>query len=34
LADARGAAMMSGGFTGVPGDFYFDVAGSLHPQGK
>ena len=34
LANARGEGMMSGGFTGVPGDFYFDVRGSLHPQGK
>jgi hypothetical protein len=34
LAEARGNAAMTGGFTGVPGKFYFDVEGSLHPRGK
>ena len=25
---------MTGGFTGVPGDLFFDFVGNLHPQGK
>jgi len=34
LADARGQATMTGAFTGVPGDLFFDVDGALHPRGK
>ena len=34
LANAKGSAQMTGGFTGVPGDLFFKLEGSLHPQGK
>jgi hypothetical protein len=34
LANARGTAVMTGAFTGVPGELYFDFAGTLHPRGK
>jgi hypothetical protein len=33
LSKAQGRAVMTGGFTGVPGDFYFDIEGTLHPNG-
>ena len=32
--NATGSAKMTGGFTGVPGDLFFDLDGTLHPQGK
>ena len=31
LAGARGRAVMTGAFTGVPGDLYFEFAGTLRP---
>jgi len=34
LADARGSAVMTGGFTGSPGVFTFDFQGTLHPRGR
>jgi hypothetical protein len=34
LAGARGVAVMTGGFTGVPGDLFFEFAGTLHPRGR
>ena len=35
LADARGTAVMTGGYEGkVPGKLYFNLEGTLHPQGK
>jgi hypothetical protein len=35
LADARGTAVMTGGYEGtVPGALYFNLEGTLHPQGK
>jgi hypothetical protein len=34
LASARGSAVMTGAFTGVPGELYFDVQGTLHPNGE
>ncbi len=34
LANAQGSAHMTGGFTGIPGDLYFGLKGTLHPQGK
>jgi hypothetical protein len=33
LARARGRAVMTGAFTGVPGELYFDFEGTLHPKG-
>lgn len=34
LANAEGQAAMTGGFTGVPGDLFFELQGTLHPKGK
>ena len=35
LAKARGTAVMTGGYEGkVPGKLYFNLEGTLHPQGK
>lgn len=35
LAGASGTAVMTGAFTGTfPGELYFEVEGTLHPQGK
>jgi hypothetical protein len=34
LAGAKGTAAMTGAFTGVPGELYFEVEGTLHPRGK
>jgi hypothetical protein len=34
FAKARGRAVMTGAFTGVPGDLFFDIEGTLHPNGK
>jgi hypothetical protein len=34
LSGARGLAVMTGAFTGRPGEFYFDFEGTLHPNGK
>lgn len=34
FANATGCAQMTGGFTGVPGDLFFELDGTLHPQGK
>lgn len=34
LAGASGSAVLTGAFTGVPGELYFGIAGTLHPQGK
>lgn len=34
LAGADGIAVMTGGFTGIPGRLYFDVDGTMLPNGK
>ena len=34
LSDAQGSAMFEGGFSGSPGEFFFDLEGTLHPKGK
>ena len=34
LKNATGCAKMTGGFTGVQGDLFFELDGTLHPQGK
>lgn len=34
LANAEGNAQMTGAFTGVPGELFFNLEGTLHPQGK
>ncbi len=34
LADAEGEGIMTGAFTGVPGNLRFQVLGTLHPRGK
>ncbi len=34
FTDAQGSATMGGAFTGIPGEFFFDFEGTLHPQGK
>ncbi len=34
LSDAQGSAVMQGAFSGVPGEFFFDFEGTIHPQGK
>jgi len=34
FANAKGSAVMVGGFSGSPGEFFFDFEGTLHPQGK
>jgi hypothetical protein len=34
LSGARGRAVMTGAFTGIPGELYFEFKGTLHPKGK
>jgi hypothetical protein len=34
LAGACGLAQMTGAFTGVPGDFYFDLEGTIRTKGR
>ena len=34
LADAQGCAVFEVAFSGIPGEFFFDFEGTLHPQGK
>ena len=33
FANATGCAEMKGSFTGVPGELFFELRGTLHPQG-
>jgi hypothetical protein len=34
LAAARGQAVMTGAFSGIPGDFYFDIRGTFRARAK